>query len=261
MNMKSVRQIVFFIVILVVSSSCGGSGGGLNNVLFSEEIGQDSFFPLYKGLKASFKDGIAGEYVFTTLNRSYVNLEVIGDNILQITSNLEYSNYNANCTEKHELIVDGESIKLTKSTTILEWSGDEPDTWTHVWEYDPPVTLISDRSNIAEGDIVTQNVTITHSGKAFEFTNSVTEEVFTFSAPGWPIDFVVSVSKGEAVTLEDIEVETYEFQIDWIHGLEILPSDEFPRYSTFEGFSILSAGFRLAQSEGIVAFGEGVIRK
>jgi hypothetical protein len=56
-------------------------------------------------------------------------------------------------------------------------------------------------------------------------------------------------------------VDAYKFNIIWIYGVNEPPAIDVPRYTTFEGFSLLAPSFHLAKGEGIVAFGTGVIKK
>ena len=257
------RIVYFLLVILLFTFACGGGGGQSSQQTNLDsgttiDKGLDTYFPFYEGMSASFSDGSAQILAISAMTRSNVFLEVISGNILRMQSNVDY-NYHANTTEEHEIIIDGDSVKLAKSIIVLEWIGPEPETWTNVWEYDPPITLIEDRSNIEIGNVVTENINISFSGTSAGIENLVTGETIELPPMTEPVDIEVIVSEGDPVVLAGEEVATYNFRIVWAYGLNNMPGNEEERYSVFDGLSIFAPGFRLVKGEGIVAFGSGVI--
>lgn len=256
----------FFAAVVLISACGGGSGDGSDSPeqpSFGATGGLDSYFSLNSGITTTYTDGEASIDVNTPFQRSNVTVEALEGNKLHITSALDYGDSkHAECDEIHELLIEGNSIKLKKSTTVLNWAGDEPETWTQVWEYDPPVTLIEDRTVITSGTIVTEGVNITFSGdNIFYYGDPSGARRVEFPPPTEPTNFEVKVSEGESIQLGDRNVDTYRFNIKWVYGADVRAAVDVPRYTTFEGFSILAAGFNLAKDDGIVAFGTGVIKE
>jgi hypothetical protein len=259
-------KILSLLAIVTLISACGGGGAGSTGGTSSDNSSElKTFFPLYSGFKSTYTDGEATlDANSGPWQRSNVSLEVLEGNKLHITSVLDYgafTDYHADCDETHEFVIEGNSIKLVKTTVVLNWAGDPPETWTQVWEYNPPVTLIQDRTAITAGTVTTPSVSITHSGEIMAYVDPSGERRREFPPPTEPTSFEVMVSGPETIQVAGVDVETYKFIIKWIYGAEMAPSSDVPEYTTFEGFSLLAPSFHLAKGEGIVAFGTGVIKK
>jgi len=259
---------ILIVAMIALFAACGGGGSGDGadagegqGSVTSATDGLNTYFPLYKGMTANYSDGDAIVFARWHFVRSDVELNMISENVLRIESILDSGEYRANCVEDHELIIIGDSVKISKSTVITEWDDDTLGTWSNSWEYNPPVTLVADRNNIETGEVVSNDVSITFLGDPFKIINTVTGEEIYYLPPNESVDFVVTVSEGEPITQENGDVDTYEFLIEWIYGIELPVSIEDDMYTVFDGFSILSSGFRLAKGEGIVAFGDGVIKE
>jgi len=250
------------IAIVALFSACGGGGSGSSTNTVDDS---NTYLPLTKGLTATYTDGEATLDVNSgPWQRSIVSLEVLEGNKLHITSVLDYGttkSYHADCDETHEFVIEGNSVKLVKTTVVLNWTGETPETWTQVWEYNPPVTLIDDRTAITAGTVTTPSVSMTHSGEIMAYVDASGERRREFPPPTEPTNFEVIVSGPETIQVAGVDVETYKFVIRWIYGAETAPAVGAPTYTTFEGFSILSPSFHLAKGQGIVSFGEGVIKK
>lgn len=249
--MNAMSKLLIIAIFAMSLVSCGGGGNSGTGTpiavapseTLAPEVDSNSYLPLSAGIETSFSDGPLSEDGSITVQG--LKVQVTEDGVIKMSGRKVYSDGYADVEETLKCTEEGGAIFLTGSEIDASYS--DGSSRANSRTYDPPVTILADKSSLSEGGVFETE----HLAVAFDGDPDTINIWENGNISGGPIeitdleDTTATVEVGGRVSLpiNGRYVDVYLISFNWDivnHGLW------FP-------FGFLSNGrFGLAKGIGIV---------
>lgn len=155
--MNAMSKLLIIAIFAMSLVSCGGGGNSGTGTpiavapseTLAPEVDGNSYLPLSAGIETSFSDGPLSEDGSITVQG--LKVQVTEDGVIKMSGRKVYSDGYADVEETLKCTEEGGAIFLTGSEIDASYS--DGSSRANSRTYDPPVTILADKSSLSEGGV------------------------------------------------------------------------------------------------------------